>query len=130
MTKEEHIEYWLNIADNDWEIAEKLYISGDYMYCLFFCHLVVEKISKAIWVKNHQTNIPPKVHNILNLLDESQITLDSEATEFIILLNEFNIEARYPDYKQKIFGICDKPYTDDMLKKVKGLRHCLLNKMQ
>lgn len=97
---------------------------------LILLSLVIEKISKAIWVKNHETNIPPKVHNIINLLDESKISLDSENSEFLLLLNEFNIEARYPDYKQKIFSICDKPYTDDMLKKVKNIRQCLLNKMQ
>ena len=130
MTKNEHIEYWLAIADKDWEIVQKLYQSGDYMYCLFFCHLVIEKISKAIWVKNHETNIPPKIHNIINLLDESQISFDNEKSEFLLLLNEFNIEARYPDYKQKIFRICDKTYTDDMLKKVKDIRQCLLSKMQ
>ncbi len=130
MTKSEHIEYWLTIADKDWEIVQKLYRSEDYMYCLFFCHLVIEKISKAIWVKNHDTNIPPKVHNIISLLDESKISLDTENTEFMLLLNEFNIEARYPDYKQKIFKICNKKYTDEMLIKVKEIRQCLLSKMQ
>lgn len=130
MTKNEHIEYWLSLADKDWDIVHKLYQSGDYLYCLFFCHLVIEKISKAIWVKNNQGNIPPKVHNILYLLEESNIVLDSGDTDLLLILNEFNIEARYPDYKKKIFKICDKQYTDEMLKKVKEIKQCLQNKMQ
>jgi len=80
-------------------------------------------------VKNHDTNIPPKVHNIIHLLDDSHINLDTELPRIFIVTKEFNIEARYPDYKQKINQICDKNYTDDMLIKVKEIRQCLLNKM-
>ena len=51
MTKEEYIKYWIEIAEKDWNILWKLYSSKDYLYCLFFGHLVIEKLSKALWVK-------------------------------------------------------------------------------
>ena len=130
MTKEEHIKYWIDIAENDWEIALRLFSSGDYLYSLFFAHLVIEKISKGLWVKVNPDNFPPKVHNVLFLLEKSGIQLIQEQKEFLTLLNEFNIDARYPDYKQKIYKICTKEYSDDMLKKVDEMRKWLLNKMQ
>lgn len=46
MTKNEHMEYWLKIADKDWDIVQKLYRSEDYMYCLFFCLWLLKKFLK------------------------------------------------------------------------------------
>ena len=130
MTKEEHYKYWIEIAEKDWDILTKLYDSKDYVYCLFFAHLSIEKLTKAIWVKKNINNYPPKSHNTYYLLDQAKIELSTEQIDFLLLLNEFNIEGRYPDYKQKIFQICTKEYTDSILLKVKEIKEWLLNKLQ
>jgi HEPN domain-containing protein len=65
MTKQEHIDYWVNTATEDWITVETLFVTGRYMHCLFWSHLTIEKLAKAHWVKNHAENIPPKVHNIM-----------------------------------------------------------------
>ncbi|MCX6270622.1 MAG: HEPN domain-containing protein [Bacteroidetes bacterium] len=69
MTKEEHIKYWISIAEKDWKVVRNLYKSKDYVYCLFFAHLVVEKLSKAIWIKFKEENHPPRLHNIVYILE-------------------------------------------------------------
>jgi hypothetical protein len=56
--------------------------------------------------------------------------LSTEQIDFLLLLNEFNIEGRYPDYKQNIFQICTNEYTDSILLKVKEIKEWLLNKLQ
>jgi HEPN domain-containing protein len=74
MTKEQYIDYWVDTAHNDWLTVEAMFSANRYQHCLFWAHLVLEKLSKAHWVKNHFDNIPPKVHNIVWLLEESSVT--------------------------------------------------------
>jgi HEPN domain-containing protein len=63
-TKQQYIDYWVNTAEDDWESVEILFQGKKYLHCLFWSHLVLEKLAKAIWIKTHEDNIPPKVHNI------------------------------------------------------------------
>ena len=130
MTKKDYIKYWIDIAEKDLDILWKLYTSKDYVYSLFFAHLVIEKLSKAIWVKNNIENIPPRSHNTYYILDQAKIKLTTEQIDFLLILNEFNIEGRYPDYKQKIFQFTTKEYSDDMFLKFKEMREWLLNLLQ
>lgn len=130
MTKEDYVEYWIEIAQKDWEILWKLYESNDFVYCLFFSHLVIEKLSKGIWVKNCVGNLPPRSHNSFYILDQAKVELSTEQVDFLLVLNEFNIDGRYPDYKQRIYQITNKEYTDDLLIKIKEMRECLLKLLQ
>jgi len=61
MNKQDHINYWISVAEKDWEIVAKLYKSNDFVYALFFCHLVIEKLSKVVWVSNSHDNVPPRI---------------------------------------------------------------------
>ena len=130
MTKKDYIKYWIDIAEKDQNILWKLYESKDFVYCLFFAHLVIEKLSKAIWVKNSIENIPPRSHNNYYILDQVKLDLTIDQIDFLLVLNEFNIEGRYPDYKQKIFQIASKEYADDILIKIKEMREWLLKLLQ
>lgn len=46
------IKYWGESADYDFEAAGDLCKTGKYSHALFFGHLAVEKILKALFVKN------------------------------------------------------------------------------
>jgi HEPN domain-containing protein len=63
MTKEQYIDYWVDTAHNDWITVEAMFAAKRYLHCLFWAHLTLEKLAKAHWVKTHQENVPPKVHN-------------------------------------------------------------------
>lgn len=130
LSKEDHIKYWISIAEKDWNVVNNLYSSKNYVYCLFFSHLVIEKLSKALWVKNLKTNHPPRVHNIVYILDKASVVIDDEIKEFLLLLNNFQLEGRYPDYQQKIYKLCTKDYTDELLVIIKQTRQWLLSKLQ
>ena len=69
MTKRQHIDYWINTAQYDWTGAEEAYHAKRYVHCLFWAHLVMEKLAKAYWIRTHQDNIPPKIHSIVRLLE-------------------------------------------------------------
>ena len=45
------IEYWVDSAVHDLDVAETLFKSGKYDWCLFIAHLVLEKMLKALYVK-------------------------------------------------------------------------------
>jgi hypothetical protein len=47
MTKEEHIKFWTETAEKDWNAVENLVASKNYLHALFFAHLVLEKLTKA-----------------------------------------------------------------------------------
>ena len=69
MTKQQYIDYWIDTSKNDWVTVEALFTTKRYLHCLFWAHLALEKLAKAHWVKNHEENTPPKIHNLI-LLDK------------------------------------------------------------
>ena len=68
MDKLAHIDYWITGALDDEDTMQVLFASKKYVHVLFFGHLMIEKFCKAIWVKNNETNVPPKTHNLMKLL--------------------------------------------------------------
>ena len=93
MNLNEHIKYWLNSAEHDLDAAESLFKSEKYDWCLFIGHLVLEKTLKAIFVKNHNNKILPKIHNLLKLASLSGLNLSDEQELLFGEINEFNIET-------------------------------------
>ena len=47
---EKTVAYFRESSQRDWAIAQKLFRSKDYGHSLFFCHLAIEKLLKAIIV--------------------------------------------------------------------------------
>ena len=82
MTKKEHIDYWLKSAEKDWETIKFLLKGKRYVHELFFGHLYLEKILKALWVKNNKENYPPKIHNLLSILKQAKIELEENQQLF------------------------------------------------
>ena len=130
MTKEQHINYWTNSAEEDWFSVEALLDRKRYLHCLFWAHLMLEKLAKAIWVKHHEENFPPKIHNIAWLLGGSNVDLGKDNMEFLTNFNDFQLSSRYPDYLNKIHGICTESFTINELTTVKEIKTCLLEMLQ
>ena len=57
--------YWLTEAEEALEVAEHLVEKEDYSYSLFFGHLAVEKLLKALYTTFRGEHAPP--HNLLRL---------------------------------------------------------------
>lgn len=97
---EKQIEYWKSGADSDLETAEILIQNNKFVQGLFFCHLCIEKITKAILVK--ETNqIPPKSHDIFYLANKAQIKLPENKQRIVQILMKYQLEGRYPEYYPK-----------------------------
>ena len=125
MRSDDEINYWLEIARDDLRVAGRLIDSNDRLHALFFCHLGIEKMLKALYVKRNSTS-PPPIHNLVRLAMESKLTLSGEDLEFLNELLRFNIEARYPKDRIKIRKTCTKKYSMEILQKVKKWRRRLI----
>ena len=94
------IEYWHGSSISNLETAEILVASGKYIEGMFFCHLCIEKILKALVVK--QTgNIPSRTHDLFHLADISKIVITEDQSGFMQILMKYQLEGRYPEYYPK-----------------------------
>ena len=130
MTKEDHIKYWVDTAQKDWLATESMFDTKNYLHCLFWAHLVLEKLAKAHWVKKHVENIPPKTHDIVRLLEQSDINLGNDTMNFLRKFIRFQLSTRYPDYINDMYQVCTKDYTVVQLDKAKEVRQCLIEMLQ
>jgi len=126
MTKQQHIDYWINIAEKDWASVDVLFEGKQYLQSLFWAHLVLEKLAKAHWVKNSEGNTPPKIHNLIVLLKQANVDLGETKMNFLVNYNNFQLSARYPDYLNEIYKVCTKQFTERQMDNVKEIRQCLL----
>ena len=119
MTKDDHITYWMKGAEEDLSAAEILFLAEKYNWCLFIAHLVLEKMLKSFFVLRNDNSVPPKTHNLLKLAEKSFLELTDEKRIFFDEVNSFNLEARYPDYKNEFHKKCDREFAGNYLAKIK-----------
>ena len=129
MTKQDYIDYWQETAEKDWEAVESLFEKGNYVHALFWAHLVLEKLLKAHWVKDNKDNFPPKVHNLKFLSEATNLPLSDDQFLFLMRMNDYQMEGRYPDYHFRIYKIFDKIRTKDILDEVENMRTWLIKEL-
>lgn len=127
MTKDEIINYWLNSASADLKAMNSLFKNGHYIWALFLGHLVIEKLLKAVYVKNIGTNVP-YIHNLIRIAEESKLELTEKQKDFLAEVTTFNIKSRYPDYKGRFYKKATRKFTAHYLKEIKEFRQWLLKK--
>jgi HEPN domain-containing protein len=104
------VQYWLTEAAEALEVADHLVEKGDYSYALFFGHLAIEKLLKAVYTQRLCEHAPP-IHNLLRLAKAAGIEPDKDQTEALIAITAFNIESRYPDVKRSFRAKCTPEFT-------------------
>lgn len=90
------INFWTSEAEEALQVAGHLVEKGDFSYALFFGHLALEKMLKALCVKELQAHAPP-IHNLVRLAKIAGIELDEQTESALVTITAFNIESRYPD---------------------------------
>ena len=127
MDKEKQRNYWRTASTMDWQTANDIYQSDkNYHYCLFICHLTIEKLLKAFIVEKTNT-FPPKSHNLTRLAELAEIDVSADQIRLLEELNQFQLDTRYPDEKFSLYKKATKDYTAERIKKVSELRQWLLN---
>lgn len=128
MKLKEAVNYWVKSAQEDLKTAESLFKAKRYVHCLFFCHLFIEKLLKALIVKNAKDN-PLPVHNLRRLAKDSGVKFTQEQTSLLEEINEFNIRARYNDIKFQFYKKATPMFTKTYFQKSKDLYLWLENQL-
>ncbi len=114
------LNYWTKNAEEDLKTAESLFKDQRYHHCLFFCHLFIEKLLKALITKNSKRHALP-IHNLLKLAQDATISVNEALKKDLATINEFNIRARYNDYKFEFYKRATKKYTSFWFNKCKEM---------
>ncbi|MBU4268131.1 MAG: HEPN domain-containing protein [Acidobacteria bacterium] len=121
MDKKEIAKYWIKSSDNDFATMNYLYEGKNYPWALFIGHIVIEKLLKAYYTRNIDTNTP-YLHDLLRIADKAKLSLSEEQKNFLDTLTSFNIKARYDDYKLKFYTLCTKKFASEHVAKIKEFR--------
>jgi len=111
------------------EVAETLFNTGKYDWCLFLAHLVLEKTLKSLYVQN-KDSFPPRIHDLVRLAELANIELDEDTSVFLDSVNTFNISTRYPDEKLQFYKLCTHEFTAENFRQIKEIQKWLMKKIR
>jgi len=112
------VSYWLEGAKYDLGVANAMFKSKKYPYALFMGHLALEKLLKALIVKNTKTHAPFS-HSLPYLADKSKAKTPEDILVRLREFMEFHFEARYPNANKSFYKKCTKIYTAKRLKELR-----------
>ena len=123
MTNAEKVTYWVELSDYDLETAEGMMQIKKYLYVGFMCHQAIEKIFKAYYSKLKEET-PPYVHKLIYLSKRGDFfnSLSEEQINFLLEVEPLNIEARYPEYKERLARRLTPSYCEYLIKNTKMLQ--------
>ena len=110
--------YWLEMCDDDLITAKAMLDARRLLWTGFVCHLVAEKALKAV-VTEKTGEVPPRIHDLKTLAKRGGIIddLSEEQLDLLEQLNPLQMEARYPEHKERIAKMltlekCRKLYSE------------------
>ncbi len=118
------IKYWADLSDYDFVTAGFMLKAKRFPYCLFMCHLSIEKLLKALIVKSAKKHAPYS-HNLVDLAKRTKIDFSEESKMLLADLTEFNLEARYPEWQKNFYSKCSRGYAEDYFQKTKKFQKWL-----
>jgi HEPN domain-containing protein len=117
MTQQEIIQHWIKSAKHDWKTVHHLFDQRDYVYALFFAHLYLEKLLKALVVQNTETR-SPYGHRLRALGQQAIASLTGEQIMFLERVTAYNIAGRYDDWRFAFRKRCTRQFCENELKEI------------
>ena len=115
--------YWIESADEDYNVMLDLKEKNRNTYCLFFGQMVIEKLLKALYAKNNKgAPYAPKTHDLLYLAEKLNLELTEEQEVILNEITTFNLSTRYDDYKRAFYNKCTDEYTEEQINKIKEVK--------
>ena len=117
------MKYWIESADEDFNVMLDLKEKNRNTYCLFFGQMVIEKLLKALYAKNNKgAPYAPKTHDLLYLAEKLNLELTEEQEVILNEITTFNLSTRYDDYKRAFYNKCTDEYTKEQINKIKEVK--------
>jgi HEPN domain-containing protein len=121
MDNEYVIAHWIESSERDFKTMTDLFVTKNNNWALFMGHLVIEKLLKALYVKNIN-EFPPLIHDLRRICEKSGVKLDRDKQILLDSISRFNINARYDDYKQSFYKLCTDSFTAEWIEKIRNCR--------
>ncbi len=115
---EKTVTYWVEGAQYDIGVAKSLFQKRKYPYALFFGHLALEKLLKALVVRNTKKHAP-YTHSLPLLASKLNLTIPDKTEKQLLRFMEFYLEARYPEEQRVYYKKCTKEFAQQNLKDIK-----------
>jgi HEPN domain-containing protein len=121
MDYRERYKEWYFQSDYDLETAVDMFKSGRTVYCIFMCHLSLEKALKGLLIKT-TGELPSRSHSLIYFADKLDLHLNEPYYEFLFMLNKISVPTRYPDDLRKLFVAYTKDRTESILNQTKEVQ--------
>lgn len=115
---------WLEMVEYDITTARQMFKTGRYVYVIFMCHLAIEKSLKAI-VCEETNKVPPKTHDLIYLINLSQVKLSDDLLDFVGMINNAGVVTRYPEDLSKLVSGYPEQVTKEYLDKTLEVIKCI-----
>jgi AbiV family abortive infection protein len=116
-------------AQKDWEVAESLFKHKHYAHALFLCHLVLEKVLKALVLKRTK-EFAPQIHDLRRLAEKAVLNFTKEQSQEFDIITTFNIRARYDDTKRTFYQKATQAYAKRYLDVSREMYKWLLKELR
>lgn len=122
---------WLDIVEEDLNVAEDLYKTRHWLYVAFMCHQVIEKALKSYWCVCRDDD-PPYIHSHERIAKGCGLytKMSEEQKDFLALIRDMNIEARYQEFKDAAARNLNSENTAEILNTTKQLHAWILHEIE
>ncbi len=121
MENDKRHEEWYFQSDYDLETAFDMFKSGRFIYCIFMCHLSLEKALKGLLVKSKE-EFPSKSHSLIYFVEKLELKMEDSNYEFLFSLNKISVPTRYPEDLRKLVTAYSKERTENILNRTKEIQ--------
>lgn len=124
-----NIKYWVEGSAHDYDIYLSLKKNRKYTGALFFGHLFLEKILKAV-VVGATNSYAPRIHDLAYLAVLAKLSLSKDELLILKQINTFNMNTRYPDDRNDFYKICTVEFANKYYKEIEKMykKICLSQK--
>ncbi len=76
-------------------------------------------------MQDNNNQFPRKTHNLIRLARNTDIILTEDQEVFLDEVNDFNLEARYPQFKSEFYRKCNREFAENYFRKIKEMMEWL-----
>ena len=129
MNWEEHIKFWMESAEEDFQAMIHLSEKNHNTWALFIGHLVLEKLLKAWHIKKNSSH-PPFIHDLVRLSEKGNLLLDDDQKDLLDTISTFNIRGRYDDYNKEFYKKCTNEFTQKWIRNISEFKKWISRRLQ
>ena len=104
-------------------------VTKRFPYALFFGHLALEEILKALVVKFTEEHAP-YTHSLPLLTKKINVAIPEPMMDQLAEYTEFHLESRYPDDKMDFYKKCKEEFSYKKFEEIENAYTWLIKKLE